>query len=91
LFEKFKKHQKKERRILLTLLEIATIYTDLIKVESEIPDQECHAKDQVNLLRSKYHGLLMEKMRDEGIDFYDRFDATSKAFEIVKKNDKAII
>ena len=69
----------------MTLIEIAQIYTDLVKLEKEIPEQDCHAKDRANALRTKYHELLMEKMKEEGIPFSDRFDATNKAFEIVQK------
>lgn len=69
----------------MSLLEIAKIYTDLVKAEREIPEEEYHAKDQMNVLRTKYHEVLMAKMREEGIDFSDRFDATNKAFEIIKE------
>ena len=68
----------------MTLLEIAQIYTDLVNAESEIPDTEYTAKDRMNALRTKYHNILMEQMRAEGIEFYDRFDATRKAFELIK-------
>lgn len=67
----------------MTLIEVAQIYTDLVKAEREIPEQEFHAKDQMNALRTKYHQLLMEKMRQEGITFSDRFDAANKAFELI--------
>ncbi len=73
----------------MTLLEIATIYTDLVKAEREIPDTEAQAKDQVNALRAKYHEQLMNKMREEGIDFADRFDAANKAFEIIRQHSAA--
>jgi len=69
----------------MSLIEIAQIYTDLVKLEKEIPEQECCAKDRANALRTKYHQLLMEKMRQEGIPFSDRFDAMNKAFEMVQK------
>ena len=67
----------------MTLLEIARIYTDLVKLEKEISEQESQAKDQANALRTKYHELLMVKMKQEGIDFSDRFDAMNKAFELI--------
>ena len=67
----------------MSLIEIAKIYTDLVKAEMEIPEEEYRAKDQMNALRTKYHQILMEKMRTEGIVFSDRFDATSKAFELI--------
>lgn len=69
----------------MTLIEIEKIYTDLVKAENKIPAEEYHAKDQINALRTKYHQLLMEKMRQEGIPFSDRFDAINKAFNLVQK------
>ena len=69
----------------MNLIEIAQIYTDLVKLEKEIPEQEYLAKDQANALRTKYHELLMAKMRQEGIPFSDRFDAMNKAFELIKE------
>lgn len=68
----------------MNLIEIAQIYVDLVDLENSIPDNEFHAKDEVNALRSKYHQLLMKKMREEKIEFSDRFDAMNKAFELVK-------
>ncbi len=68
----------------MTLIEIAKIYTDLVKAEREIPEEEYRAKDQINALRTKYHELLMAKMREEGIEFSDRFDATNKAFQLIQ-------
>jgi len=69
----------------VTLIEIAQIYTDLVTAEKQIPDEEYHAKDQVNVLRTKYHQLFMERMKQEGIPFSDRFDAMNKAFELIQK------
>ncbi len=69
----------------MSLVEVAQIYTDLVKAEREIPEEEYRAKDQLNALRSKYHDLLMEKMREEGIAFTDRFDAMNKAFELIEQ------
>ena len=69
----------------MTLVEIAKVYTDLVTAEKEIPDEEHHAKDRINALRTKYHEMLMAKMREEGIDFSDRFDATLRAFELIRK------
>lgn len=69
----------------MKLIEIAEIYVDLVHLEQSIPDHEFNAKSEINALRSKYHQMLMDKMRDEKIDFSDRFDAANKAFEIVKK------
>ena len=68
----------------MNLVEIAKIYTDLVKTEREIPEEEYRAKDQINALRTKYHEILMAKMKEDGIDFSDRFDATNKAFQLVQ-------
>ena len=69
----------------MSLIEIAKIYVDLVKAEREIPAEEYHAKDRINALRTKYHQVLMDKMKEEGIEFSDRFDATHKAFEIIQE------
>lgn len=69
----------------MSLIEIAQIYTDLVKLDREIPEQEQQAKDQVNALRTKYHEILMDKMREEGLSFSDRFDAMRKAFDLIEK------
>jgi len=68
----------------MTLLEIARIYTDLVMADNHIPEEEHVSKEEVGLLRSKYHQILMDKLREDGIDFSDRFDAMHKAFELVK-------
>ena len=70
----------------MTVLEIAKIYTDLVKAEREIPEDEHQAKEKINALRTKYHEMLMEKMREERIGFSDRFDAANKAFELVRED-----
>lgn len=70
----------------MTLLEVAQIYTDLVMVENQIPESEHNAKDELNVLRTKYHQMLMDKLREEGIEFSDRFDAMNIAFEIIKKH-----
>ncbi len=71
----------------MNLIEIAKIYTDLVRLEREIPEQEYQAKDLANALRSQYHEILMAKMREEHMDFADRFEAANKAFELVKNSD----
>ena len=70
----------------MNLIEIAQIYTDLVQLEREIPEQEYQAKEQANALRTKYHEILMAKMREEHVEFSDRLDAMNKAFELVRKN-----
>jgi hypothetical protein len=69
----------------VTLIEIAQVYVDLVQLEKEIPEREFQAKDRANALRTKYHELLMAKMREAGIPFLDRFDAANKAFGLVQQ------
>lgn len=69
----------------MNLLETAQVYTDLVNLEKEIPEEEARAKEEVNILRSKYHQLLMDKMREENIEFFDRLDAARMAFELVRR------
>ena len=70
------------------LLDLAEKYTDLVRLKKEIPADEHIAKDQTNALRTKYHELLMQKMREEKIEFADRFDAMHKAFELVNNQSR---
>ena len=70
----------------MNLLEFAQVYVDLVEVEKSIPETEALAKEEINLLRTKYHNLLMDKMREEKIDFVDRFEAMHIAYELVQKN-----
>jgi len=71
----------------VTLFEIARIYTDLVLADNQIPEEERISKEEIGLLRSKYHQLLMDKFREDDIGFSDRLDATRKAFELIKLPD----
>lgn len=71
----------------MTALEVARIYTDLVKAEREIPEAEPQAKEKINALRTKYHEILMAKMQEERIDFSDRFDAAAKAFDLIREEE----
>lgn len=73
----------------MTIVEIAKIYTDLVRIDNEIPDSELVAKDEVNALRTKYHQMFMDKLQEEGVPFSDRFDAMNKAFELIEKEAPA--
>jgi hypothetical protein len=74
----------------MTLLEIAQVYTDLVSLDNQIPEDEHVSKDEVSALRSKYHQLLMDKLRQDGIPFYDRFDAMNIAFELIKSPNHSL-
>jgi hypothetical protein len=68
----------------MTLLEIAKIYTDLVLTKNQIPDHDYISKEEINILRSKYHQIFMDKLQEEGIEFTDRFEAMDIAFDINK-------
>jgi len=72
----------------MSLLELAQVYVDLVKAEEGIPEEEYRAKEEINALRTKYHNILMDKMKEENINFIDRFDAMNKAFELVENQEQ---
>lgn len=72
----------------MTVVEIARIYVDLVNLDDQTPDSEPNAKEEISILRSKYHQVLMDKFQEEGIQFLDRFDAMRQAFEIVKNDSR---
>jgi hypothetical protein len=67
----------------MTIVEIARMYTDLVNLDNHTPANEHIAKEEIYALRSKYHQILMDKLREEGIEFSDRFEAMHIAFELV--------
>ena len=69
----------------MTLLELAKIYTELVELDDAISTSDSEAKNRAGQLRSQYHDLLLARMKEEGIDFEDRFDAAQKAFDLVRK------
>lgn len=67
----------------MTLREIAQVYVDLVRLEESIAPDQAQARQEVSVLRSKYHDLLGEALRACGIHCHDRFEATRRAFELV--------
>lgn len=67
----------------MTLREAAQIYIDLIHFEESLTPDECHARQEISILRSKYHDIFSDKLRRAGISFADRFDATRQAYKLV--------
>ncbi|MBI3996420.1 MAG: hypothetical protein HY352_02050 [Candidatus Omnitrophica bacterium] len=67
----------------MTLQETAQIYVDLIRLEQSLAPDQWQAREEINLLRSKYHDLFSDVLRKAGIRCDDRFEATRRAFEIV--------
>ena len=67
----------------MTLKEAAQIYVDLIHLEESLAPDQHQARQEVSVLRSKYHDFFTEALRAAGIPCADRFEATSRAFELV--------
>ena len=67
----------------MTLKEAAQIYVDLVRLEESLAPDQYQAKQEVSTLRSKYHDIFTEALRASGILCADRFEATSRAFELV--------
>ena len=70
----------------MTPQEIAQIYVDLVRLEESLGSDQYQAREEVTLLRSKYHDLLTDIFRRSGISCTDRFEATRKAFELVAES-----
>ena len=66
----------------MTLKETAQIYVDLVRLEESLGPDQHQAREEVSLLRSKYHDLFAQALREAGISCADRFDATHRAFKL---------
>ena len=69
----------------MTLIEAAKIYVDLIRLEESLAPDQHQARQEIGALRSKYHDLFTQVLGASGISCADRFEATSRAFELVGK------
>lgn len=67
----------------MTLKEAAQIYVDLVRLEESLAPDQWQAKQEVTALRSKYHDLFADVLRQAGIPCVDRFEAAQRAFELV--------
>ena len=67
----------------MTLREAAQIYVDLVRLEESLTPDQWQARQEVTALRSKYHDLFTQVLRQSGISCSDRFEATRRAFELV--------
>ena len=66
----------------MTLKEAAQIYVDLVHLEESLAPDQYQARQEVSVLRSKYHDLFADALRAAGISCADRFEATTRAFEL---------
>ena len=67
----------------MTSKEAAEIYVDLVRLEESLAPDQHQAKQEVSALRSKYHDLFTQALRETGIECADRFEAAQRAFELV--------
>ena len=71
----------------MTLKEAAQIYVDLIHLEESLAPDQHQAKQEVSALRSKYHDLFTQVLREAGISCADRFEATQQACELIASSE----
>ena len=67
----------------MTLHEAAQVYVDLVRLEESLAPDQWQAREEVSMLRSKYHDLFTQALREAGIVCADRFEATRRAFELI--------
>ena len=72
----------------MTLKDLAQMYVDLIHLEESLAPDQHQARQEVSAVRSKYHDLFTQALRDAGVPCADRFEATSHAFELVSEGIK---
>lgn len=70
----------------MTVHEAAQIYVDLVHLEELLAPDQDQARQEVGALRSKYHDLFTQTLRETGIACADRYEATQRAFELVASN-----
>ena len=69
----------------MTLKEAAQIYVDLVYLEESLGPDQHQAREEVAMLRSKYHDLFAEAPREAGILCADRFEVASRAFSLIQE------
>ena len=73
----------------MTLREAAQVYVDLVRLEESLGPDEWLARQEVTVLRSKYHDLFSDALHQAGIICTDRFEATKRAFELARLRHRA--
>lgn len=68
----------------MTLREAAQIYVDLVRLEESLAPEQWQAREEVSMLRSKYHDLFAQALRESGIACADRFEAARRAFQLIE-------
>ena len=63
----------------------AKAYVTCVELEERAQREAASLAEDVSILRSDLHALLMEALRDAHIPFSDRSDAARIAFEIAQK------
>ena len=74
----------------MTLKEAAQVYVDLIRLEESLAPDQHQARQEVSALQSKYHDVFTQVLRAAGIPCADRFEATTRAFELVSEERRSV-
>ena len=53
----------------MTLHEAAQVYVDLVRLEESLAPDQWQAREEVSMLRSKYHDLFTQALREAGLVF----------------------
>ena len=69
----------------MNLEAVARAYTSCVELEERAQRDSPPLAEELSILRSDLHALLMEALRDARIPYSDRSDAARIAFEIVQK------
>jgi len=70
----------------MNLEALAKAYVSSVELEERAQRESPSLVDDLSLLRSDLHALLMTALREAHIPFADRSDAARIAFEIAQKN-----
>ena len=71
----------------MTSKEAAQIYVDLVRLEESLDPDQLQVREEIMALRSKYHDLFTQTLREMDIECADRFEATRRAFELVRERE----
>jgi hypothetical protein len=69
----------------MNLEAVAKAYVNCVELEERAQRDAPSMAEDLSLLRSDLHAMLMETLRDAHIPYSDRSDAAHIAFEIVQK------
>ena len=69
----------------MNLEHIARAYVGAVELEDQMRGQSSELMENIGLLRSDLHAMLMDGLRESHISFADRAEAAEIAFRLTKK------